>query len=482
MPLPPPAPLKRTLYIGNFVDTPRIGQLQVRERTVVAVDEMGVIRAIKSERNLEDVVRELGWDSWEVEREEEGGEGWWAPGFVVSKPDTHTHAPQLPNLALFGSSTLLSWLETYTFPLESSLASLSNARRIYNRAVTSLLRHGTTTAAYYATTHVPATNLLATLAHSYGQRAFIGRVCMDHPEINKPFYRDSDPTSALRDTKACIEHCQNLDPEQHLVAPILTPRFAPSCTKELLGSLGELAKEHSPPLRIQTHISENTSEVELVKKMFPECDSYMDVYDRYSLLTPQTVLAHAVHLDDTEIQTLTQRKAGVAHCPVSNTALASGMCPVRKLLDSGVKVGLGTDVSGGCSCSVLVAGREACGVSRLLASTLKCEEVERERVKLSVEEALYLGTVGGAEVLGLGDKVGKFEVGMEWDAQRIEVTRVPEVEENDKDETTEREDADLGLVELWGKETWDEKVAKWMYCGDDRNTRKVWVKGRCVWE
>ena len=113
---------------------------------------------------------------------------------------------------------------------------------------------------------------------------------------------------------------------------------------------------------------------------------------------------------------------------------------------------------------------------------LKCEEAERERVKLSVEEALYLGTVGGAEVLGLGDKVGKFEVGMEWDAQRIEVTRVPEVEENDKDETTEREDADLGLVELWGKETWDEKVAKWLYCGDDRNTRKVWVKGRCVWE
>ncbi|KAL9032592.1 MAG: hypothetical protein Q9214_007899, partial [Letrouitia sp. 1 TL-2023] len=258
---------------------------------------------------------------------------------------THTHAPQLPNSGIFGSSTLLSWLRTYTFPLESSLSSLSTAHRIYSRCIASLLRHGTTTAAYYATIHVPATNLLASLAHAAGQRAFIGRVCMDRKGINEDYYRDENPDTALQHTRATIAHCESLDKsENRLVQPILTPRFAPSCTERMLSLLGTLVREQ-PSLRVQTHIAENLAELELVKELYPSLPDYTSVYEHFGLLTPRTVLGHAIHLSDAEVGLIKKRGSGVAHCPVSNTALASGICPVRKLLDRGVKVGLGTDVS-----------------------------------------------------------------------------------------------------------------------------------------
>ncbi|KAL9610515.1 MAG: hypothetical protein Q9167_004775, partial [Letrouitia subvulpina] len=375
-----PPPLRKTVYVGNFVHTPRCGGgLEVLEKHAIAVDERGVIRAVQAVEEVGEVGRDplkarvaagIGWRGEECdvefigawEDEEEDVMEWVAPGFV----DTHTHAPQLPNLALFGSSTLLSWLRTYTFPLESSLSSLSTAHRIYSCCIASHLRHGTTTAAYYATIHVPATNLLASLAHAAGQRAFIGRVCMDRKGVNEDYYRDDTPETALQHTQATIAHCESLEPSPHghehgLVQPILTPRFAPSCTERMLSLLGTLAREHHPALRVQTHIAENRAELALVKDLFPAQRDYASVYDRFGLLTPRTVLAHAIHLSDAEVKLIKDRGAGVAHCPVSNTALASGICPVRKLLDRGVKVGLGTDVSGGCSCSILVAMREACG-------------------------------------------------------------------------------------------------------------------------
>lgn len=231
---------------------------------------------------------------------------------------------------------------------------------------------------------------------------------------------------------------------------------------------------------MQTHIAENHAELVLVKELYPSHQDYTSVYDHFGLLTPRTVLAHAIHLSDAEVALIKERGCGVAHCPVSNTALASGICPVRKLLERGIKVGLGTDVSGGCSCSILVAMREACGVSRLLAAMGKeDDDGGRERCKLSVPEALWLATRGGAEVMGLGNKVGAFEVGMEWDAQVIRVAKVPKGGEGE-DMQVGKLGVDEGLVELWGNEDWAERISKWVYCGDDRNTRKVWVRGRCV--
>lgn len=413
--------------------------------------------------------------------------------------DTHTHAPQCPNTGLFGSTTLLSWLQTYTYPIESSFSSLDRAAHIYKRAVSRSLAHGTTTAAYYSTVHVPATNLLADIAYSKGQRAFVGRVCMDSDQ-NPDYYRDDGPYDALTKTKETIQHINDLDSDHDLIMPIVTPRFAPSCTKDCLSRLGKLAKENDLP--IQTHISESVDEIALVKKLFPEQASYTEVYDAHGLLTSRTVLAHGIHLSREETELIKKRGAGVSHCAVSNSYLSSGLCYVRGLLDRGIKVGLGTDVSGGWSPSILTAAREAIGVSRILSAvqsqSLQGQNTEMvgglqraeentsremtadqaERTKLSVEEALYLATIGGARCLGLGNKVGSFEVGKEWDAQLIVCNNF--IDSGSAEGNNRHGEEDDNPIEIWGKETWSEKVAKWVFTGDDRNVQGVWVKGRKV--
>ena len=484
----------------------------------------------------------------------------------IGTKDTHIHASQYPNAGIFGRTTLLTWLNTYTFPLESSLSDLQTARRAYTRCVNRTLSHGTTTAAYFATTHVPATNLLADICLAKGQRAFVGRVCMDS-DLSPEYYRDQSPSQAVKDTETTIEYMLEIDPERETICPIVTPRFAPSCSSELLEGLGAVAKKRNLP--IQTHISENLSECELVRSLFPAQEHYAGVYDAARLLTPKTVLAHAVHLSTAEQQLLKDRGSGVSHCPASNTSLSSGLCPVRELLDQGIPVGLGTDVSGGYSSSILVAAREAGMVSRTRAALHKNEDVEEatslaqgasiaadvvgrlmdkiglekkqdddndtdmkkkevksndmtglpietgdlpvsssaaaaataagadkstippadsaDRKKLTVEECLYLATMGGAKCLSLDHKIGSFAIGKHWDAQLVEVDAVPESESESKTKSDEHTTAaaaaaagDLGLVEVWGSESWEDKIAKWVVCGDDRNTRYVFVRGRLV--
>lgn len=400
------------------------------------------------------------------------------------------------------------------------------------------LRHGTTTAAYYATIHAPSTNLLAAICLKAGQRAFIGRCAMDS-ELNPDYYRDASSTAAIRDTRNTIAKITSMDPDRTLICPIITPRYAPSCSSTLLSALGALAREDSLP--IQTHIAENPDELALVAELFPEYDSYAAVYDGHCILTPRTVLAHGVHLSPAERALIKQRGSKISHCPVSNSCISSGLCPVRQLLDEGIEVGLGTDVSGGYSPSILTAAREAGVVSRVFSSVQRDSKPPKkpnqlandeknnpfskqrpvqekldlhkkedashkyDRIRLTVEECLYLATVGGARCLGLEDKIGCIKVGMEWDAQLVHlgsscpadtpakasseelteaqaytldeqqdtVTTVPEAK-------TEADDDDDSPVTLWGGETWGEKLAKWVFGGDDRNTRAVWVRGRLV--
>lgn len=281
--------------------------------------------------------------------------------------------------------------------------------------------------------------------------------------LSPDYYQDESVESAVRDTQACIDHIRHIDPAFDLISPIITPRFAPSCTDEMLAALGKL--HHDSGVPCQTHISENKQEIQLVKELFPKSESYTHVYDEAGLLTPKTILAHAVHLSPEECRLIKSRQAKISHCPASNTALTSGRAPVRTMLEEGLTVGLGTDVSGGYTSSMLVEAREAIFVSRHVAMDLGDE------AKLSVEEALYLATRGGAKVVGLEKRIGGFEVGMDWDAQMIGLDVVGD---------TVGLDQKAGPVEIFGDETWEEKVAKWVYTGDDRNTVAVWVKGRLV--
>lgn len=362
----------------------------------------------------------------------------------------------------------MDWLETYTFPMEASLKDLARARQVYTACVQRTLAHGTTTAAWYATIDVAATNLLADLCLAHGQRAFVGRVCMDNPDICPSTYRDESAEESLSLTQQTIKHIREIDPKFDLISPILTPRFAPACSKEAMLGLAEIQRAENLP--VQTHISENQGEIELVSTLFPEAESYAHVYESHGLLTDKTIVAHAVHLSEVEAQLIAEKGTKVSHCPCSNSALTSGAARVRWMWDKGIDVGLGTDMGAGYSPSILEAARQATLVSRHVAMGLG--GAEKERSPLSVEEALYLATRGGAKVVGLEHRVGAFEEGMDWDAQLIGLNLVGE--------HGRRDGEDGGNVDMFGWETWEERIAKWVYNGDDRNTKKVWVKGRLV--
>lgn len=503
-----------TLFFGTFVDLPRLNsgrkhELSINHGVLWMAASTGRVEgfdwSVDSEEKLQSLVRKNGWADVQIVRAREDQNEFFFPGFIgtwlihidiversllTNMIDTHIHAPQYPNSGLFGSSTLLDWLESYTFPLESSMSSLSKARTAYDTVISRTLANGTTCASYFATIHVAATNLLATLCHTRGQRALIGRVCMDNPSYCPEYYRDESAQSSTSATEETISHIHTLDPESNLIKPIITPRFVPTCSCTALASLGALAASHTPPLHIQTHISENTSECALVRSLFPEYPSYAAVYDAYSLLTPRTILAHAVHLTREEKELIASRKAKVSHCPASNSALGSGIAPVRDLIDKGITVGLGTDVSGGYSPSILEAVRQACLVSRLLGHTTS--EVgegadgngkkEEGREVLSVEEALYLATRGGAAVVDMDGELGGFEVGMFWDVQMIRLgpTTAAAGTAAATASTAGSGSETQSVVDIFGWESWTEKVHKWVWSGDDRNVRRVWVRGTLV--
>lgn len=295
-------------------------------------------------------------------------------------------------------------------------------------------------------------------------------------QLSPSYYQDESVDAAVQASRECIQHARTIDPNGDIVRPIITPRFAPSCTSECMRRLADLQQETDT--WAQTHISENPNEIKLVQEMFPDSTSYTDVYSSCGLLTEKMILAHAVHLSHEEKELIKSRGAKISHCPASNTALTSGDCKVRDLLDRGIDVGLGTDVSGGFSASILEMVRHAIWTSRHVAMR------DGDAFKLSTAEALYLSTRGGAKVVGLEDKVGGFEVGKEFDAQLIgfdvENIRGKEDEEMETEEELEGFCGKDGPVDMWGWEGMENRVEKWVYNGDDRNTLAVWVKGRLV--
>ena len=249
------------------------------------------------------------------------------PGLI----DTHIHAPQFPNAGLALDLTLLDWLEKYTFPTEEGLSCPERASEVYRRCVSSTLASGTTTACYFATIHTEASLDLADICRDLGQRAFIGKVCMDR---NSPETYSEETRQSVEATRTFVNSLLELDSE--LVRPIITPRFVPSCSRELMGELASLAS--SLQLPVQTHLAENLPEIAWVRSLEPDCQTYTEVYQRSGLLGPRTILAHCCHLSQSEVEMIREEGAGVSHCPNSNFSLKSGVCDVRRLQKAGVKV------------------------------------------------------------------------------------------------------------------------------------------------
>lgn len=460
-----------TTYYGTFVHTPVLGTLEVLTSTAIGVNSEGTIDFIASSVGSDTDFRELTClhatvplkqDEIEIVNVFHDDTTFFFPGFV----DTHIHAPQFPNNGVFGNTTLLEWLEKYTFPLEASFTDLSFANEIYKTVIERTLSNGTTTASYYATIHTEATNMLADLCLRLGQRAFIGKVCMNQ---NSPQDYIETEEECQRSTLAVIDHVKKRDPKGKFVSPVLTPRFAGSCTDELMKWLGELRA--SGDYHCQTHLSENHAEIEWITAMFPQYSNYTDIYHQTGLLGPKTTLAHCIHLSDEEMHVLAETGAGVSHCPTSNSSITSGEARVRWLLENGIDVSLGTDCSGGFTPSILEVAKHALLVSRHLVMKTK---VDKE--KLTSSEVLYLGTVGGARVLKIDNKVGLFRVGLQFDAQLINLRST---------------DSNVDVFEFqrpqWGvlkKETSLERftnlIDKWLFNGDNRNVESVFVNGRKV--
>lgn len=413
------------LYRANILHTPTPKAFEVLERGYIAVDEYGVIEGVYAsypEKHRDATLIDFGEQM-----------------LIPAMNDLHIHAPQYRNMGLAMDLELLPWLNTYTFPEEMRFADKQYAERIYRRFVHELWMQGTMRSAIFATIHPEATTLLADLLREAGLGAYVGLVGMDR---NCPPELSNNTQDVIYHTTQMVRHLGN----DSLVKPILTPRFVPSCSDEMLQEMGRMAQTFGMP--VQSHLSENMSEIAWVKELHPQAASYGDAYYRYGLFgqTP-TLMAHCCYTQGEELELMKRQGVYAVHCPTSNSNLASGMAPVRTLLDNGVPVVLGTDVSGGNNMSILRIIQYTIQVSKLVYA-----ESHGTIPFLTLPEAFYLATTAGGSFFG---KVGCFRPGYAFDALVIN-------------------DAYLNYDQY----SLLERIERYIYLGDDRDIRIKFCQGR----
>jgi guanine deaminase len=324
------------------------------------------------------------------------------PGLI----DTHAHLPQLPNAGLGFALDLLTWLDRLTFPTERSWADPAVAAGLAPAIFRAFAAAGTTTVLAYGVVYEAAMEAAFRAAEAHGIRAILGKVMMDRVTYDPTIERDAILDRSLREAADLIGRWHGA--ANGRLGYAVTPRFAVSCTAEMLRESASLAR--STGTWWQTHVSEDPGEIAEVARLFPEARDYVDVYDRAGGLGERSVLAHAIHLSDRELARLVETGTRVSHCPASNLFIGAGVMPLGRWLEAGVVVGLGSDVSGGPDpslFSVMRAGAYAQMARRSLA--------RGEPPPLDPLAWLRLGTIDGARVLGLEDRIGSIETGKEAD-------------------------------------------------------------------
>lgn len=301
--------------------------------------------------------------------------------------DLHLHAPQYPMLGTGTDLPLLEWLNTYAFPTESRFADTDFARSAYHALAAELAAGGTTRVCMFSSLHREATLILMEELEQAGITGYVGKVNMDRNGV--PGVLEETTEESMAETLRWLEDCEGFT----RIRPMLTPRFTPSCTDELMAFLGKLAAERGLP--IQSHLSENRAEIAWVRELHPDCQRYWQTYDKFGLWNDRTVMAHCIWSDEAEREAIRRSGVTVAHCPASNLTMCAGVAPVRTMLQEGVKVALGTDVAGGESISMFDAVADAVRASKA-RRMLDGWETEF----LTVAEAWYLGTSAGAAFFG----------------------------------------------------------------------------------
>ena len=396
----------KKVYKAHILFTKEKDSFEIFENGYIAVED-GIVKGVSC--NLADL------DCEGVEVTDFGNRL-----LIPAMNDMHVHAPQVHNQGVAMDLELLPWLQNYTFPEESKYADVHYAERMYRRFLHTQWLFGTMRSVVFGTIHTESTRILMNLYKEAGMGALVGKVAMNR---NCPDNLSEDVDSYIAGTEGLINEFKapltsvpneaRLSEASHLsplVRPIITPRFVPSCTPELLRACGELARKYQLP--VQSHLSENTSEIAWVQELEKESTSYGDAYNRYGLFgqTP-TIMAHCVWTQGKELELMKQNGVMVAHCPTSNFNLSSGIAPVRSFLDEGLRVGLGSDISGGHDLNMFRMLVYAIQVSKMHY------QLDHDKAFLTLPEIFWIATKSAGSFFG---KVGSFEPGYEFDALVID--------------------------------------------------------------
>ncbi|OAX38768.1 Metallo-dependent hydrolase [Rhizopogon vinicolor AM-OR11-026] len=446
-------------FKGTLVHCPSLGQLEILEDHLLLVDQQGFITYVgpADSEASQDFLGESG-----VPLTTLPSGSFLLPTFC----DLHLHAPQFLFQGTGLHLPLMQWLNEYAFKAEESLDSQPElAELVYRRLAERLRDAGTGAVLLFGTINTTTNLILAKAMQTVGIRAFVGKLSMDIS--SRPTYIEPSATSSLRSAEEFIDGCRNLvssyEPHRRLVEPVITPRFVPTCSDDLLQGLGKLA--HDKGVRIQSHMAEAREEVQWVLDERNKHD--IDIFDECNLQTTKTVQAHCTFLDTDMLTRMAGSCSAVAHCPLSNSYFSEKPFPLREALDLGVRVGLGTDIAGGYSIDIMNSMRQAVAVSRIREGTRKISDNSSNNgVSLAVDwkDVLYLATRGGAISLGLSS--GVFQAGAPFDAQCIEVLK-----DGDKGVGA------LDFFEAQSGITLD-SLEKWWCIGDERNRCGVWIQGQ----
>jgi guanine deaminase len=357
------------------------------------------------------------------------------PGLI----DCHVHCPQVDIIASYGEQ-LLDWLNKYAYPAEMQFADEDHAREVANFFLDELLRNGTTTAAVFATVHPHSADTLFAAAEERNMRLVGGKVLMDE---HCPDALRDDPVSGYEDSKALIEKWHG----RGRLGYAITPRFALTSSEAQLEAAGRLAAEF-PDTWIHTHLAENREEVDEIARQFAWSRSYLDVYDHFGLLRERSVYAHCLHLDADDRALMAEKGGAGAFCPTSNLFLGSGMFDLHSMVDSGIRIGLATDVGGGTSMSLL----------RTMSEAYKMLHIQGQ--PLPASRALYLATLGAAQALYLDEHIGNFAPGKEADFIVLDTGA-----------------AHITARRAAAAKTLDELLFALIFLGDDRNVAATYVCG-----
>ncbi len=414
------------IYKGNIISADSYDQLNVIENGYVVV-ENGFIKEVLSSLPEE----------YKDEKITDYGDDLIIPAFS----DLHIHGSQYAQRGLGMDKLLFDWLNEYTFPQESNFRDLNYAKAIYAKLIRELLRHGTFHVTLFTTIHYEACDLLFKMLDKAGMYAYTGLVNMD---MNSPdYYVDKTDESLAKTEKFIIEHSDN-----EKVKPILTPRFAPTCSKGLLSGLGDLAKKYD--LGLQTHLVESKAEAAWAKELYPEFGSDGEIYEKLGLLqgSGPKIFAHVIFPSEVEERILSEYNAISVHCPDATSSVIAGIMPAKKMKEKGLKIALGTDVGAGHFMGIYHQVARAAQISKMK------DFYEGDDQTINLTNAFYMGTAEGGSIF---DRIGKLKKGYRFNALVIE---------NMLDREYEKPISDA--------------LERFCYYGDDRNIKERFIDGKKI--